>query len=183
MKKLLVFAIAILGFSAVSFGQINVATATVGATIITPISITKVTDMNFGTVLVTGAGTATLVPGSAATYSGVSHYSNTNAVTATTAKFTVNGNFGNTYGISVSGLPATVVNGSANMALSAWSVGGWTGTAGTMTFTEPTAAGTGTLSGTGAQTFEIGATLTLVAGQTAGVYAATAPMTVTVNYN
>ena len=60
MKKLIVFAIAILGFTAVSFGQVNTSAAT-SATVITPISILKTTDLSFGTLAVSPTVAGTLV--------------------------------------------------------------------------------------------------------------------------
>ena len=98
MKKLIVFAIAIFGFTAVSFGQPgNTATATVGASIITPITISA-TAMNFGTILAANTGTAnvTIAPGGTTTYgTGLSYYSNTGAIATTPATFSVAGNFNN----------------------------------------------------------------------------------------
>ena len=181
MKKLLFAAIAILGFSAVSFGQPgNTATATVGGTIITPITITKNADMNFGTVLASAAGTVVLIPGVAnPTYTGVSHYGGLGTVAPSTAQFTVNGNFSNAYSISVTNLPTTVVNGGATMAVGTWTMA----TANNFSYTGATGSGSGTLSASGVQTFEIGATLTVAAGQTAGTYTAAAPINIIVNYN
>ena len=183
MKKLLVFAIAILGFSAVSFGQ-NVATATVGATIITPIAISKTADMNFGTILATAAGSVTLVPGGTNTYTGVSHYNNTGAVAESRAIFQVTGNYSNTYGISITA-PVTVSHtGGGTMPITAWTVGAFGGsTTGAVSFTLGAGTGTAQLSATGGQTFEIGATLGVAASQTAGLYTAASNISVTVNYN
>jgi hypothetical protein len=74
--KLALAVLALTAFSTSSFAQAS-ATATATATIVTPISITKTVDMNFGNVAVqTGTGGVTLpaVPG-----------------TVTAASFTVNG--------------------------------------------------------------------------------------------
>lgn len=169
----------ILGFSATSFGQnSDNVTATAQGTIITPISITKNADMQFGT-LVAAAGTVVLNPGAAPTYNGVAAYTTTDKVDPSTARFTVNGDYSNTYAISISDLPTVVTHtdNSTTMALSAW-----TSTNDIITFTIPTGSGTNALNGTGTDSFEIGATLTVAANQTAGVYTSSA-FTVTVDYN
>ena len=183
MKKLIVIAIAIFGFTAVSFGQTNTSTVGAGATgtIITPITIGLNHGLNFGTI-VAAAGTVTVIPGNAvASYSGPSAYTGGTVVAPTTASFTVNGNYLNTFTISVSNLPATVVHStdvSATMAVATW-----TSNATSLTFTAPTGAGTGLLNASGTQTFEIGATLTVAALQKAGTYNAAAPFNVKVDYN
>jgi len=178
MKKLLALAVVILGFTAVSFGQTNSATATATGIIVTPITVNLDRPMDFGT-LIASAGSVTLVPAAAATYTGVTAFTGAGTVAPKTAQFIVNGNFSNTYAISVSGLPTTVKHSvsASTMALSAWS-----STANLITFTTPTGTGIGTLDGSGVQSFEIGATLTVAAGQEAGTYTST-PFTVTVNYN
>jgi hypothetical protein len=57
--------------------------------------------------------------------------------------------------------------------------------ANTMTVTAftSTPSGTGTLSGAGAQTIDVGATLNVAASQVGGTYVSGTPFTVTVNYN
>jgi hypothetical protein len=60
MKKLFLFAIVVLGFAAVSFGQSTISASTT-ATLVTPIAISKTVDMNFGTIGASGtAGTVAL---------------------------------------------------------------------------------------------------------------------------
>lgn len=145
------------------------ATATATATIVTPISIVKNTDMNFGNIAVQAgtAGTVTLPPTLAATRSstgGVTLPAVTGTVTA--AKFTVSGTSGYTY---------TIVLPSSAVVLS----DGATHTMNATSFVNSTA---GTLTG-GSEFFYVGATLAVAAAQTPGVYTTATPFNVTVNYN
>jgi hypothetical protein len=142
------------------------ATAHASATIVTPISISKTNDMDFGNVATNGAaGTVVLTPSSTRTISGgVTLPATTGTVIA--ASFAVTGSGNYTYTIT---LPASVVI---------------TSGANTMTvnsFTS-TPSSTGTLA-TGAQTVLVGATLNLTASQAEGAYTSSSPFTVTVNYN
>jgi len=179
--KFFALAVVILGFSAASFGQnSDNTTATAQGTIVTPITILKNFDMQFGT-LVAAAGTVVLNPGAAPTYSTVVAFTGAGTITPTPAKFTVSGDFDNPYTVNISGLPTVVTHtdGTTTMPLSAWS-----STGNSVTFSAPTGTGIRTLDSSGEDIFEIGATLT-VAGTTqkAGVYTSTTPFTVTVNYN
>jgi len=145
------------------------ATATASATIITPITITKTTDMNFGNVAVhaTTAGTVVMTPASArSSTAGVTIPATSGTVAA--ASFNVGGQASYTYAIT---LPnnVTIMDNSSN----------------TMTvdnFTSSPSA-IGTLSGAGTQTLTVGATLNVTGGQAAGLYTSATPFTVTVNYN
>ena len=146
------------------------ATASASATIVTPISITKNVDMDFGNAAVQTAtgGTVVLDPaGSRTATSGVTLPAVTGTVTA--ADFTVNGQGNYTYAIT---LPTTLTISDAgnahNMTVN--------------TFTS-TPAATGTLSSGGSQTLTVGATLNVGAGQASGTYTSASPFTVTVNYN
>ena len=142
------------------------ASANASATIVTPISISKNTDMNFGNIATNGTvGTVVLSPASGRTFTGgVSLPATTGTVTA--ASFTVEGSGSYTYAIT---LPSSVVitSGSDQM-----SVNNFTSTPST----------TGTLS-SGSQTITIGATLNLIASQAEGSYTSATPFAVTVNYN
>jgi len=62
MKKLLALAVVILGFTAVSFGQLKIVSeaAKASATILTPVSIVKNTDLNFGNIVNATGGTVVL---------------------------------------------------------------------------------------------------------------------------
>lgn len=166
MSTLLAGLIAMLCSTTNTFAQVT-ATANATATIVTPISITKTTDMNFGNVAVQSstAGTVVLAPdNSRAQTGGVTLPATAGTVSA--AIFTVNGEGSYTYTIT---LPSsiTITNSSINMTIN--------------TFTS-TPSGTGTLS-TGSQTLKVGATLNVAAGQTAGTYATATPFNVTINYN
>jgi len=152
-------------FAATSFAQVS-ATANASATIVTPISISKNNDMNFGNVATDGTvGTVILAPASTRTSTGGITFPAT-AGTVTAASFAVAGSGSYTYSIS---LPTSVVIASGANSM----------TVNTFTST-PTLAGA--LSA-GAQTLLIGATLNLTAAQAAGSYTSASPFTVTVNYN
>lgn len=148
-----------------AFAQAS-ATADASATIVTPISIVKNTDMDFGNVATNGAvGTVVLTPGGARSFTGgVTLPASMGTVTA--ASFTVSGSGAYTYAIT---LPSsvTITSGSDNM------------TVNTFTSTPATA---GALTG-GEQIITVGATLNLVASQAEGSYTSATPFTVTVNYN
>lgn len=165
MKKLLIiFAFTILGSSA--FAQVS-ATATSSATVITPIEITKIVDLNFGTLAVspTNPGTVILTPGGTRTKTGGVTLPNVSG-TVTAAKFTVTGLANSTYTIT---LPSSVIlNGpSSTMTINAIN-------------STPTA--TGTLN-SGTEDIFVGGTLNVIAAQPAGFYTNTTDLTVTVNYN
>ena len=167
-KSLVIAAIAIVSANS-SFAQAS-ATASASATIVTPISIAKVTDMNFGNVAVSAtlAGTVILAPASTRTTGGAGGVT-LPAVTGTVAaaSFTVSGQATYTYAIS---LPATktLTSGGNNMTVD--------------NFTS-TPSATGTLGAGGTQTLTVGATLNVAAGQAAGTYTNAAGVPVTVNYN
>lgn len=167
--------IAAIALVALSFGinKANAqasATASASANIVTPISITKNVDMNFGNIAVQAGtgGTAVLAPAGTRTNTLGVTLPNVNG-TVTAADFTINGQASYTYAIT---LPTSVTiydAGSAhNMVVN--------------TFTSSPSA-TGTLSAGGSQTLTVGATLNVGAGQAAGAYTSSTPFTVTVNYN
>ncbi len=171
MKKMIRFfalAIVMFGFAINTFAQVT-ASATATATIITPIAISKTTDMNFGNVAVspTVAGTVVLLPaGTRSATGGVTLPAVPGTVTA--ASFAVTGSGTSTYAIT---LPATctISSGGNNMTVN--------------TFTStPTVAAGGTLTA-GAQTLLVGATLNVTAAQPAGTYVSGTAFDVTVNYN
>jgi hypothetical protein len=166
MKKLIVIAIALLGFSAASFAQVS-ASASTSATIITPIAITKSVDMNFGNVAVspTTPGTVVLPTSGSRTKTGGVTLPVTSGTVAA-AKFTVTGLAASTYSITLPGT-ITLTSGSNTM------------TVGTFTST-PSASGV--LTG-GTQDILVGATLNVAAAQAAGSYTNASDLTVTVNYN
>lgn len=168
MKKLIIsagicFSGLFIGSSA--FAQAS-ATANASATIVTPISIVKNTDMDFGNVATNGAvGTVVLTPAGARSFTGgVTLPATTGTVTA--ASFTVSGSESFTYAITLP-TSVTITSGTDAMIVN--------------TFTS-TPVTTGILTG-GSQVINVGATLNLVASQAEGAYTSATPFTVTVNYN
>lgn len=145
------------------------ASASVTATIVTPISISKTVDMNFGNVAVTGtAGTVVLDPAGVRTKTaGVTLPATTGTVTA--ASFTVSGQGNYTYTITLPSTDYTITrnSGSETMIVNAFT-------------SAPT--GTGALT-SGSQTLTVGATLNVSANQAAGIYTNGTGFNVTVNYN
>jgi hypothetical protein len=132
------------------------------------ISILKNTDMNFGTIAVSSGGTVVLSPsGSRSASGGLILPSFTGTVTA--AQFTVTGEPGYTYAIT---LPA-------DFTLYESGVGPETMVVTTFTCTPSF---NGTLLG-GTETVLVGATLNVSGSQTAGSYTNAAGFEVSVNYN
>ena len=166
MKKILVFVIVMLAFSAATLAQVS-ATATATATIVGPIAITKDVDMNFGNVAVGAvAGTVVLTPaGARSTTGGCTLPATTGTVAA--ASFTVTGADGYTYSITLPGAATTITSGANNMTVDTWT-------------SNPTP--TGLLTG-GTETLTVGATLNVAGSQPAGTYVSGTPFSVTVNYN
>ena len=140
--------------------------ASASATIITPISIVKSTDMNFGNIATTGAvGTVILAPAGGRTFTGGVTFPITTG-TVTPATFQISGSAGYTYAIT---LPSsiTITSGGNSM-----TVNNFTST--------PSAAGV--LTG-GTEIIKIGSTLNLKASQLEGAYSTTSNFDVTVSYN
>jgi hypothetical protein len=170
MRKLLITAMIITGFAAGAYAQASAtATAAASATIVAPLAITKTVDMNFGNVAVhaTTAGTVVLATAGTRTLTGgITLPATTGTVTA--ASFDVTGSGAYTYNITIPTSDVTL-----------------TGTpSGTMilnTFVSDPS-GTGALTA-GAQTINVGATLNVAGGQTAGSYTNAAAIPVVVVYN
>lgn len=166
MKKLLLFAIVILGFSAASYAQSS-ATASTTATLIIPISIANDEDMNFGTIGASAtAGTVALdysdVPiatGGATVITGG---------TPKTAVFIVTGE--GTSAISVS-VPTGNITLTDPVSSATMEVGSFVADCGASTTLE-----------TGSKTIKVKATLTVPVDAVAGVYANADGLKVTVNY-
>ena len=164
--KFFTLSAAIFAFSTISFGQANNATGTAqaAANIVTPISITKNVDLNFGNIA--AAGTAFTVvldeeSGERTSNGGTGTLPSVTG-TVTAAQFTVSGLSGATYAVT---LPSsiTISDGTNNM-----TVYGFASNA-TFTLTD------------GSETFNVGATLYVGANQVAGAY--TGQFDVVVNYN
>jgi hypothetical protein len=144
------------------------ASATATATIVTPISIVKDVDMNFGNVAVrsTAGGTVVLTPAGVRTKTGgVTLPLTTGTVSA--ASFTVSGTGAYTYTITLPSTALTITSGANTMTVTAFT---------------STPSGTGQLTA-GEQTLNVGATLNVATAQPAGVYVSATPFDVTVNYN
>lgn len=160
-------AAALVAFTSTSYAQ-EMASATATATIITPISITKAVDMNFGNVAVqsTNGGTVILATdGSRTKTDGVTLPASGGTVTA--ASFTVNGTAGYTYAITLPTTAVTLSSGANAMTATAFN-------------SNPIATGILT---SGTQVLLVGATLNVAAAQPAGEYVTGTPFQVTVNYN
>ncbi len=147
------------------------ASATATATIISPITIVKNVDMNFGNISVSAlaGGIVTLDPSAAGTRTpngggGVTLPAVTGTVAA--AQFSVSGQANFTYDISLP-VSATLSNAGNNMVAD--------------NFTSSVA--TGTLDATGNESFYVGADLNVNAAQPAGVYTTSSPFFVIVSYN
>jgi len=168
MTKKLVLVFIAFAFSAATFAQVS-ATANASATIITPITITKVVgaDMNFRNIAVNATpGTVVLTPGGTRSLTGGCTLP-ASAGTVTAAAFTVTGLAAATYSITLPGVATTIVSGANNMTVDTWT-------------STPNASGT--LAG-GTDNLTVGATLHVGASQAAGTYTSADPFSVTVNYN
>jgi hypothetical protein len=167
ISKFFALAIVMIAFTVSTYGQVS-ATATATATIVTPIAIANAGNMNFGNVAVSATpGTVILAPAGTRTTSG----GVTLPVipgTVTQAIFNVTGTPAYTYAITLPSVATTVTSGGNTMTVTAFT-------------SNPS--GTGTLSGAGAQSINVGATLNVAANQASGTYVSGTPFTVTVNYN
>jgi hypothetical protein len=145
------------------------ATATATATIVTPISITKTVDMNFGNVAVQSAagGSVILTPEGTRTTTGAVTLPLLGG-TITAASFTVEGQGNYTYAITLPTADLQLSDGAShNMIVNSFT---------------STPSGTGELTA-GSQVLNVGATLLVDAAQAAGTYVSGTPFNVTVNYN
>jgi len=165
MKKLLALAVVILGFTAVSFGQVS-DIATASATIVGPIAITKTADLNFGNLAVnTNAGTAVITADAAQTVSTTGGVTKVAGVPPTNAQFTVTGVAG--YGFTISVPASVVLNSGAN----------------NMTLTLASTPSSPSILTGGTATIYVGGSLAVGASQPSGTYKNTTDLKVTVNYN
>jgi len=165
MKKL-VFLFAGLFLMAISAESVRAqdhatATANAAATIVTPISITKTVDLNFGAIVPSdAAGTVTVgTDNSISGTGGVTLIPQLGAHSA--ASFTVNGAIGALFYVT---LPGDVTISSATES---------------MTVSDFTSSATGALDASGAEDFNVGATLAVAASQSPGTYEGTFDVTVT----
>jgi hypothetical protein len=145
------------------------ATATSSATIVTPIAISEVTNLDFGNVAISAVSAGTLVMD--ATSAGVRTLTGGVTLPAVSgthqaASFDVTGNTNYTFTVTLPSGNLDLASGLNHMQVN--------------TFTQ--SAGSGTLT-SGAQTIYVGATLNVTAAQPAGSYVSGTPFTVTVDYN
>lgn len=169
-KSLLALVVVMIGFSSVSFAQSTATSAatTANATIVAPITISVGSTLAFGSVVKSAAGgTVQLSTAGVRTASGVS-FSPTSTGSPTASSFTVGGEPNYTYAIT---LPSAAVTLTKAVTLETMTVTGFNSNPGT----------TGVLSGAGAQTLLVGATLNVGADQVSGLYSGT--YTVKVDYN
>ena len=175
MKKSIIIVIAILiaGFSTKTMAQAT-ANSTAGVKMVTPISITETSALHFGTMAVLGGslGTCVLSTQGARTSTGGVNLSAQSPI-ATNAAYNVNGAVNTTYAIT---LPPTIVvsNGTPAQDMTINALLARTASAGVNGLT-------GTLNGSGADSFTIGGTLNVAAAQTAATYSGN--FSVTVAYN
>lgn len=168
MKKSIIAAVVMLALSVNAFAQAT-AGASATATIVAPIAISNLQDLNFGNVAVIGAGTVILAPNASRTATGGVTLPST-AGTVAQASFEVLGEGNYTYSISLpSSVTITRVSGSETMTVDNFT-------------SNPTVAAGGQLSA-GAQILNVGATLNVGAAQVSGVYTGSTGFDVTVNYN
>lgn len=170
MKNFKLFiALTIVSFGAkMSANAQATATSTATAKIVTPISIVKNVNLDFGNVAVTSiGGTVVMSPaGIRSVTGGLTLPVITGTVTA--ASFAVAGEGSYTYAITLPAAATTITSGVNTMTVN--------------TFTSsPTP--TGTLSAGGSQTLTVGATLNVNASQAPGTYISGSGFDVTVNYN
>ncbi len=166
MKKLLVFAVAILGFSAFSFGQ-NTATQTANALVVKTITITSGTNLDFGTFASRNLVASTVVLGLDG--SRTNSTANTLGNDGSAGTFVLTGDAGHLVTI---GLPSGVTNLTGSGAAMTIASTDW--------ITDGGVLGSFTITG-GTRTLTVGATLNVGANQTAGAYSGT--YNVTANYN
>src|SRR5438105_8930891 len=156
MRKLATLAFATLGLTlgSYAFGQGNTATATAvaSATIITPISISKMTDLNFDSVI-GGSSSGQVVLDTAGTRTANGGATLGSGSFVTVASFAVSGQPGATYAITLPTGGITTYNSVGNdMTVDTF-------------VSDPS--GMGSLDGMGNQTIAVGATLEVAANQPA----------------
>lgn len=167
MKKILLFSVLLIAFTAGTFAQsTDTEQTTATATIVGPLALTKLSDMDFGTIAVTGtAGTVVLGTDNSRTAVGPALVPPAAGVAAS---FTVSGEASRTYTIT---LPAdgivSLVSGANTMAAN--------------TFVHNAGANPA-LGVAGAAAFTVGATLSVAANQAAGNYTS-ANFPVIISYN
>jgi len=139
-------------------------TGNASATVVGPLAIAENTALSFGNFAAGTGGTVVIATDGSRTATGDVNLSS--ADTGNQATFDVTGTSGYTYAITLPAGAATLDDGSGNtMSVNTW-------------VSDPS--GTGTLTG-GSETLNVGATITVGSGQTAGT--STGTYTVSVEYN
>jgi hypothetical protein len=174
MKKVLILFVAvsmIAGYSTKVMAQATENTAA-AAKIVTPLSITETSSLHFGTMAVLAGtpGTCVLSTQGARTQTGGVNLS-IQAPSASNAAYNVAGAVNTTYAIT---LPATITVTSGAESMTINSILARTVSAGVDGLT-------GTLSASGSDSFTVGGTLNVSAGQVTGVYNGTFDVTVAYN--
>jgi hypothetical protein len=174
MKQRLTFlggALVLSAIPSMAFAADATDTAGISATVLTPISITKTADLNFGSFAADSdqAGTVVIATDGGRSFTGGANAISTNVGTVTAASFDVAGEGTATFSITVpsSDVTLTRATGSETMTVATF-------------VSDPL--GTGTLVA-GAKTVAVGATLSVGAGQVAGSYVNASGLPVTVAYN
>lgn len=166
--KLIVLVIVFVVVNNFAFSQSVSASATVSATVIAPLAIAKVTDLDFGNIAVGSAlGTVVITPAGARSVTGSCQLSATNPGNVTSAAFAVTGQGTYTYGITLPSTATSIVG--AGLAMSVDTYISNPGSTGTLT--------------SGAQTINVGGTLHVAGNQTAGLYNLASGLTISVFYN
>ena len=166
MKKVILLFVAIVlmtGYTKTVIAQTSAPSPTASVTLRTPITISN---MNFGNITA-GSTLGTVVLSTTGTRTKTGGVTLPAIIgTVSVASFLVTGDLSSTYAIS---LPTsyTITNGSYSMTVNAF-------------VSSPS--GTGTLSGVGQQTLNVGATLNIGANQVGGNYTNATGFNVTVNY-
>jgi hypothetical protein len=174
MKKSMLFvAIVLMAGITLNLNAQNSASTDAGAKIVSALTLTKTTNLHFGTMAIpTGATNLVLATDGSRTPTVPANITLlSQAPLATNAAYTVAGSATSTYAIT---LPAsvTIVSGGNNMTVSDFVA---------KPASKPANSLTGTLDLSGADSFVVGATLQLSNAQAAGVYSGT--FNVSVNYN
>lgn len=155
--------------SAPAFSANTTAAAT--ADVVTPIAITKATDLVFGRFIAGPGGSVTVSTAGLRTVSGVTA---AGGATPATASFNITGEASTSYSISIDASDTKLISGTNEMNLELFSdVTGAGATSGKVN--------SGLLSATGTQTLYVGGRLTVGADQAGGAYTGT--IAALVNYN
>lgn len=168
LKKLAIACAFALGGAAATVNSFAAsATSDADATVVAPIAIANNVGLNFGKFAASTGGTVVMSAASASTRTVTGAVVPLTGTAGTAAQFTVTGDSGATYAVTLPSGTATLTRVSGTETMTA---GTWT----------KSLAGAGTLTG-GSEVFYVGATLTVDSAQVAGAYTGT--FSVAVEYN